>query len=392
MKTPIRVVTGLLLLVLSLAYSSQQSLVEAQSGNRAQQRIMPSLASIHSAPVRPEWRIGSPLVHNNLTVFPVLADDSTDRADLITLDEGLRLGKIIITELGADGRSRTINRRRIDDAEVSRLALTNRSGKALVLIAGEMILGGKQDRIVAHDCIIEASNTPVPLDVFCVEHGRWSGGTAFGQGAGGGNSSGSGVGAGSNSGTAHRMISPEPPSPPPMAQLALPSVREKAQATKDQSKVWSAVAETVTVNGTSTRTGTLTSVYQDRRVNRKLGGYERAFKGKLASTNIVGVVIAVGDKIVSTDVFANHALFRAYWPKMLKSYALEAVSAPRAGASQVSKTEAETFLARVQGESNESRKDAYRLAENQSSAHASFELVDTRAAPTLIHFNRVAKQ
>src|SRR5262245_19997151 len=333
MKAPIRVVTGLLLAVLSLAYTSTQPPVEAQSGSRAQKRIVPILASNITVPVRPEWRIGSPVTHNNLTVFPVLADDSTDRADLITLDEGLRLGKITITELGADGRSRTINRRRVDDAEVNRLALTNKSGKALVLIAGEMILGGKQDRIVAHDCIIEASNIPVHLDVFCVEHGRWSGGTAFGQGSGSGSSSGSGVGAGSSVGTAHRLMSPpSPPPPPPMAQLALPSVREKAQATKDQSKVWGAVSETVTVNGTNTRTGTLTSVYQDRRVNRKLDAYEQAFKGKLASTNIVGVVIAVGDKIVSTDVFASHSLFRAFWPKMLKSYALEAVSTPLAGA------------------------------------------------------------
>ena len=393
MKTPIRVVTGLLLLVLSLAYSSTQSLVEAQSGNRAQQRIVPILASIRSAPVRPEWRIGSPLIHNNLTVFPVLADDSTDRVDLITLDEGLRSGKIIITELGADGRYRTINRRRVDDAEVNRLALTNRSGKALVLIAGEMILGGKQDRIVAHDCIIEASNTPVPLDVFCVEHGRWSGGTAFGQGQGSGGGAGSGAGAGPQNGNVHRLAGLTPaPSPPPPAQLAMPSIREKAQATKDQSKVWSAVAETVTVNATSTRTGTLTSVYQDRRVIRKLDGYERAFRGKLANPNIVGVVIAVGEKIVSTDVFANNSLFRAYWPKMLKSYALEAVSTQPAVGKQVSKTDAEAFLARVEGESSESRKDAYRIGESQSSAHASFELEDMRKTPTLIHFNRVSKK
>ena len=32
---------------------------------------------------------------------------------------------------------------------MNRLALTNKSGKALILIAGEMILGGKQDRIVS---------------------------------------------------------------------------------------------------------------------------------------------------------------------------------------------------------------------------------------------------
>ena len=177
-----------------------------------------------------------------------------------------------------------------------------------------------------------------------------------------------------------------------VAGLAAPNIREKAQATKDQSEVWAAVSEQVTVIDAKTPTGTLTSVYQDKRNNARLASFERALKGKLVSTNIVGAVIAVGDKIISTDVFANHSLFRAYWPKMLKSYALEAVSSPRAGLKQVSRTDAEAFLARVQGESSESRKDAYRLAENQSSDHASFELVDTRATPTLVHFNRVAKK
>jgi len=321
-------------------------------------------------------------------VFPVLADESTASADLITLDEGLRSGKVTITEFGADGRSHTINRRQMgDSAEVNRLALTNKSGKALVLIAGEMILGGRQDRIVGHDCIIESSNTPVPLDVFCVEHGRWSGGVAFGESAGiasgGGRSSGSGVGS----------VSPGPGATIGMTvPMALPNVREKAQARKSQDEVWSAVAETVTVTGTSTSTGTLKSVYQDKRVNTKLDGYERAFKGKLSAGNIVGVVAAIDGKIVSADVFANHSLFQAYWPKMLNSYALEAVSTTTAGAQQVSRTEAEAFLARVQGSNtSDSHEGVYRLAENQSSKDASFELEYTRRNPTLVHFNRVSK-
>ena len=322
-------------------------------------------------------------------MFPVLADESTASADLITLDEGLRSGKVTITEFGADGRSHTINRRQMgDSAEVNRLALTNKSGKALVLIAGEMILGGRQDRIVGHDCIIESSNTPVPLDVFCVEHGRWSGSVAFGESAGiasgGGRSSGSGVGSvGPGSGGTIGLTAP----------MALPNVREKAQARKSQDEVWSEVAETVTVTGTSTSTGTLKSVYQDKRVNAKLDGYERAFRGKLSAGNIVGVVAAIDGKIVSADVFANHSLFQAYWPKMLNSYALEAVSTTTAGAQQVSMTEAEAFLARAQGSNtSHSHEGVYRLAENQSSKDASFELEYTRRNPTLVHFNRVSKK
>jgi len=318
-------------------------------------------------------------------VFPVLSDSSIAGADLITLDEGLRSGKVTITELGADGRSHAINRRRVDDsAEVNRLSLTNRSGKALVLIAGEMILGGKQDRIVGHDCIIESSNAPVPLDVFCVEHGRWSGGTAFGENiAAGGRGGGVGSGSGASTGALPRMA---------LAPMALPNIREKAQASKSQGDVWSAVAETVTVTATPTATGNLASVYQDKRVNTRVDGYERAFRARLSGGNIVGVVVAVGEQIVSADVFANHTLFRAYWPKMLKSYALEAVSTTKSSAQQVRRADAEAFLARVQGNGAESHKEAYRLAENQSSNDASFELEYTGKTPTLVHFNRVSKK
>ena len=382
MKAPIRVLTPLVLCAFSIACSLFINLGEAKSGHPVQTSTIPAVASNVAGPVRPEWRLGSPHKHNNLTVFPVLADAPTTGSDHITLDEGLRSGKVIITELGADGRSRRINRRRInDDAEVNRLSLTNKTGKPLLLLAGEMIVGGQQDRIVGHDCLIEASNTPVPLDVFCVEHGRWSGGSSFGHGVGPGDGSG---GSGFNLGGGDPA--------PAIAQMALPTIRQKAQASKSQGEVWNAVEETVTVTATETQTGNLTSVYKNKRVNTKLGGYQRALKGRLSGGNIVGVVVAVGDKIISADVFANHSLFRAYWPKMLKSFALEAVGTTSDRSKQASKTEAEAFLARVQGDSTESRDAAYRLAENQSSAHASFELEDVRKTPTLIHFNRVAKQ
>ena len=178
-----------------------------------------------------------------------------------------------------------------------------------------------------------------------------------------------------------------------VAPMALPNIREKAQAKKSQGDVWNAVSETVMVTASSSETLTLNSVYQDKRVNTRLNNYERAFKNKLSAGNIVGVVAAVGGKIVSADVFATHALFQAYWPKMLKSYALEAVSTNDASKQQVNKIDAEAFLARSQGTSDSDGKEGvYRLAENQSSADASFELQYTKKNPTLVHFNRVAKK
>ena len=381
MNARIRMLMGLFLCGLSLACSSSGKIVEAKSETPSRTRMVPATASNLRVAVRPEWRLGAPFTYENLTIFPVLSDQPGTRADLITLDEGLRSGEVTITELGADGSSRTIDRRQLSSsAEVNRLALTNKSGKALVLIAGEMILGGRQDRIVGHDCIIEASAKPVPLDVFCVEHGRWSGGSAFGQSV---NNVASGQGVGKDD-----VIKLAP-----VAPLARPDIREKAQAQKSQDQVWTSVAETVTVNGTSTSTGTLKSVYEDKAVNRKLDAYERALRDSLSAESIVGVVAAIGNKVISADVFANHYLFHAYWPKMLKSYALEAVSTKSAGRQQVMKAEAEAFLARVQGTSAANGQEGvYRLKENQSGTDASFELEYTAKTPSLVHFNRVAKQ
>jgi hypothetical protein len=178
-----------------------------------------------------------------------------------------------------------------------------------------------------------------------------------------------------------------------VAPLARPEIREKAQAKKSQEQVWNSVAETVTVTGTSTSTGTLKSVYEDKAVNTKIDAYERALRDSLSAESIVGVVAAIGDKVVSADVFANHSLFQSYWPKMLKSYALEAVSKKGTRKAQVMKAEAEAFLARVQGMNAANGQDGvYRLKENQTGADASFELEYTAKTPSLVHFNRVAKQ
>jgi len=344
--------------------------------------MVPATSTNLRVPVRQEWRLGAAVRHENLTIFPVLSDQANRRADLITLDEGLRLGNVTITELGGDGNARPIDGSQVSSrAEVNRLALTNKSGRPLVLIAGEMILGGRQDRIVGHDCIIEASETPVPLDVFCVEHGRWSGGFAFGESARNVTSDQS-----AGKGEVINLAATGAP-------LARPEIREKAQAKKSQEQVWSSVAETVTVSGTRTSTGTLKSVYEDKAVNRKIDAYERALRDSLSAETIVGVVAAIGDKVISADVFADHSLFQAYWPKMLKSYAVEAVSTKSTAKAQVMKAEAEAFLARVQGTSAANGQEGvYRLKESQSGADASFELEYTAKAPSLVHFNRVAKQ
>ncbi|MFY9571283.1 MAG: DUF6569 family protein, partial [Blastocatellia bacterium] len=268
MKAPIRVLIGVLLCAFSLACSFEGRIVEARSNGAVvrQPRIV-----VASTKARPEWRLGSPVAHGNLTVFPVLADETTSTEGFITLDQGLRTGKVTITEIGANGSSITIrpNQQRGDQAEVNRLMVTNNSGKTLVLIAGEVVVGGKQDRIVGHDCLVSSSGKPAPIDVFCVEHGRWQAGVAFGQSQRTGQ------------GGANEVVSFS------SSVMALPRVREKAQARKDQGQVWSEVSKVERENGVSSSTGTLNNVYADKQVNAKLAAFDKALGPSLVAKNIV---------------------------------------------------------------------------------------------------------
>ena len=126
------------------------------------------------------FQVLAPIRHGNLTIFPVVSTSSHDTREFLTLDEGLHSGEVVVTEAGNVSplvRPRRPHpmveeQRRSDGAEVNRLVLVNNSKKPLLLLAGEIVTGGKQDRIIGKDRLVPAESDPVDLGVFCVEPGR----------------------------------------------------------------------------------------------------------------------------------------------------------------------------------------------------------------------------
>ena len=174
------------------------------------------------------YKVLEPIRHGNLTVFPVVAAKSYPTSQFLTLDEGLRSGEVVVTEAGnVQGLIRRPQTPviRHDGAQVNRLVLVNNSNRPLLLLAGEIVTGGKQDRVIGKDRIVPAESDPVDLSVFCVEPGRW---VATSEHFGASEAMYGGVAAGA---TAHA----------PMAMMAQPSVRAKAMADKDQALVWDEV-------------------------------------------------------------------------------------------------------------------------------------------------------
>jgi hypothetical protein len=257
------------------------------------------------------------------------------------------------------------------------LALVNRSGKKLLLLAGEVIVGGKQDRIVQEDRVVPAVSVPVALNVFCVEHGRWTARNA-----------------GYNSGVEAVRVSPEEaPAPAKFSSLgavAHPKLRGVAQDKKAQGEVWKEVSENNVKLGTSNTTDTYQEVYSSKRVGAQMEDYLRALEREVLQPGVVGVVVARNGKPVWVDVFASRRLFAAYWPKLLKSYVVDALGDLR-DEKRPTADEASRYLRERDGTvSATTQAGVYQLVKTEQAAYAVFELRDiSLAAPLRLHFNKM---
>jgi hypothetical protein len=349
-----------------------------------------------------DYKILAPITHGDLTIFPVVSAKSHDTSDFITLDEGIRSGEVVVTEVGnlhsTMRRRPPYQTRPYQGAEVNRLVLVNNSKHPLILLAGEVVTGGKQDRVVGKDRIVPAESDPVDLSVFCVEHGRWTEtSTKF---------------------DTHASV------------MLQPSVRMKAMADQDQQKVWDEVGRSRTAMaaalassanpsatpapGQTTETVTVTSSadvlelnstssYAKARENNAVQkqvesitepmrkSYESVIK-QLRNQNAVGVVVAVKGHIVWADMFASSSLLAKYWPKLLESYATEALTMPGAR-EETSIKEAERFLQNWQArhEVVDSEPGLYRQRELIGDKFRAFELTSLLAKDAFdLHLSKMA--
>jgi hypothetical protein len=106
--------------------------------------------------------------YKQLAVFPIVLETAdAGGTKFTTLAEGLKSKKVAINENKNGGT-------------VNQVSVANHGDQPLLLLAGEIILGGQQDRILGKDTVVPPHQA-MALQVFCVEHGRWSGKKEFGS-------------------------------------------------------------------------------------------------------------------------------------------------------------------------------------------------------------------
>ena len=242
-------------------------------------------------------QIGAPWRHEGLTIFPVRLQPARSFGKVLTLDEAPKRGELIVSELG--------------HGNVNRVVAQNRSKLPVYLMAGEVLGGAKQDRMVSDDVLLPPRSR-TEIAVFCVEHGRWTDGREFKSGG---------------------FIAPM-------------RVRGRAAATKSQQEVWDSVSETQ--SGLGAPPGSLATVPQSPGVQAKIKPYrERLLPLPKQSGDICGVVVAYGGEWLAADVFYEPSLFHRLWPKLLDSYLTDVSSRPNYRGAPRTIKEAEEFLGQL---------------------------------------------
>ncbi|MHC4601161.1 MAG: ARPP-1 family domain-containing protein [Planctomycetota bacterium] len=238
-----------------------------------------------------EFRVTGPFTFQNLSLYLVHGPDRFDGKDILTLKEAMEQKKVVVHETG----------------NVQKLAIENVSDREVFIQSGDIVKGGKQDRILQVDVILPARSGVVPVASFCVEAGRWrprgrESVRRFGSSGG---------------------------------RFSKKCLKLATRRSQKQGEVWDKVRETQKDIASNTgyrpeRTQSPSSM-QLAMEDKSLGEWVKTYRKKFGDVvkgkkDVIGYAFALNDKINCADVYGSHALFLKLWDKLFKSTAIEAVS------------------------------------------------------------------
>jgi hypothetical protein len=217
---------------------------------------------------------------------------------------------------------------------VNELTVENVGNDEVFVQAGDIVKGGRQDRVLSVDLLLPPHSGQLPIAAFCVESGRWS--------ARGGEDAG-------------RFTTAAAAMPSHEAKLAMQShaastssllpggqaVGNRALADASgadtgarQEQIWKTVKTTqerlarsvgAPVAAAASPSSLQLSLESDK-LKKAQAGYIAALQDAgLSAPDIVGFVAVVNGKISGGDVYASPALFRKMWPKLIAANVTEAI-------------------------------------------------------------------
>ena len=225
----------------------------------------------------------------DLKIIPIRANPSFEQANqqAASLNNALSLRQALATNQAAISERRN-DRGRIRET-VNTLSFENFSDQPVFIMSGEVITGGMQDRVIAQDMIIPPRSGLVDIPVFCVEKGRWTGGTK------------------------NKKFK--------NYHEASMHLREVIDRTQNQNAVWNEISKENKRDrirsSTEAYTAHANSPQYIRRENEYLAFFNEKFRNK---ENIVGIVGVSGGVVIGVDLFASVDLFYREYNNLIFAY------------------------------------------------------------------------
>jgi len=239
----------------------------------------------------------------NMAVFPIFT--SLDGGpDYLTLKEALERALLLVTEVSSAG-------------SVPELKVTNRGDIGVLLLDGEEVAGAKQNRVLNTTILVkEKSETIIPVS--CTEQGRWSS-------------------VSSSFRDSDTVMSPK--LRVEKARTVAASLQNTGEYRSDQGTVWREINKMAAKADTVSQTGAMRDVYQAKM--KDLDEYLKAFTYIPTQK---GLLVLIGGEVLGFDFLSREKAFEVLFPKLIKSYAMEALLESKGNGFPPEKSKAEAFF------------------------------------------------
>lgn len=239
-----------------------------------------------------------------LRLYPIVADETAfasnhTAAEAINLKQALTNSRFRITEKKPFGRFQ-------DRDAVNSLTVQNKTQDTVFLMAGDMVQGGLQDRVIAMDQII-APRTIKDIGVFCVEPNRWS--------------------------LEEEQQTPTEESTDKIYafrgyyNVGANQLRKSVTQQKDQQKVWATVKEIVAMHNAENATGAYDGLEASNTFTSERDHYLNYFKDRFQDKeNVIGIMATSGSQFLGADLFGHPNLFQQQYEALLHAYITDAVA------------------------------------------------------------------
>jgi hypothetical protein len=231
---------------------------------------------------------GEPMIVHGLGVIPVFNFSAPDIAEMVTLDHALGAGHMRVTETSEAG-------------EVPFLLVENNGNHPVIILDGEELWGGKQNRIV-NTTIIVLAHTTIKIPVSCVQKGRWQQQRSDFE--------------------SPKSILRARSRGKKTATVSM-SLREGRGYRSDQGAVWLEVEQTLTELHVASPTGNYREGMEH--VAHKIDDFVAAIR---PMENQIGALFLSKQQILGLEILATPMLYAASSEKIVKSFAFEVLGAP----------------------------------------------------------------